>query len=365
MVTRRDAARWAFHDLLRAYADELAHSVDSAAEVREARHRMLDHYLHTAHLADRQLDRHRDPTELPAPVPGVQPEALSDHDSAMSWYTCEHSVLLTVLNIAAESGFDRHAWHLAWVMGGYFERRGHWNEWVSTQTLALAAAERADDHVGQVRAHRSLARAHVRLGRHAEARPHLDTALRLYERLDDPVGEAYTHLNLNIVFEEQGRYREALYHATNALRLYEAAGHLVGQGLSLNGIGWSHAHLGDYAEALRCCEQALALQQRVGHKSGESDTWDSIGFAYLGLKDYARASHAYRQALRLFCTLGDRYNEATSLLSLGEVAQLTGDSATAAGHWQVASEILDELGHPDLDRVRAKLRQAQVVPPPA
>jgi hypothetical protein len=41
--------RCQLHDLLRAYAADRAHALDDEAQRREAVHRVLDHYLHTAY----------------------------------------------------------------------------------------------------------------------------------------------------------------------------------------------------------------------------------------------------------------------------------------------------------------------------
>jgi transcriptional regulator with XRE-family HTH domain len=48
--------RYQFHDLLRAYANEKACIEESEPQQQSARHRVLDHYLHTAHAAARILD---------------------------------------------------------------------------------------------------------------------------------------------------------------------------------------------------------------------------------------------------------------------------------------------------------------------
>src|SRR5262249_28319741 len=51
LVEERVPGRFGFHDLLRAYATELAETHDTDDERRAARQRMMDHYLHTAHTA--------------------------------------------------------------------------------------------------------------------------------------------------------------------------------------------------------------------------------------------------------------------------------------------------------------------------
>ena len=75
LVTERVPGRFAFHDLLRAYATELAGAHDSEDYRRAARRRMLDHYLHSAYRADELLSQFRDrPFTLAAAEAGVVPE---------------------------------------------------------------------------------------------------------------------------------------------------------------------------------------------------------------------------------------------------------------------------------------------------
>ena len=57
--------RYGFHDLLAAYATHLAHTEDSDDEREAAAVRLLDHYTHTAHTADRHLNPARDPIPVP------------------------------------------------------------------------------------------------------------------------------------------------------------------------------------------------------------------------------------------------------------------------------------------------------------
>src|SRR5262249_35331328 len=55
LITEHVPGRYTFHDLLRAYAREQALSRDSDVRRHEAVHRLLDHYLHTATVADHLL----------------------------------------------------------------------------------------------------------------------------------------------------------------------------------------------------------------------------------------------------------------------------------------------------------------------
>src|SRR5262249_9782287 len=71
LVTEREPGRYALHDLLRAYAGELAAADELQDDRQAAVRRLLDHYLQSAHRADAILDPARDRIEPIAPMAGV------------------------------------------------------------------------------------------------------------------------------------------------------------------------------------------------------------------------------------------------------------------------------------------------------
>jgi hypothetical protein len=97
LITETSPGRYGFHDLLRAYAIELTERHESVEHRSAARHRFLDHFLHTAHSATLLLRPARDPITLPAPADGVTPEPLADRDAALTWFQAEHAVLLAAV----------------------------------------------------------------------------------------------------------------------------------------------------------------------------------------------------------------------------------------------------------------------------
>jgi DNA-binding SARP family transcriptional activator/tetratricopeptide (TPR) repeat protein len=358
LVTEHVPDRYTMHDLLRAYAAELAEAEDDAAERRAAEQRVLDHYVHTGFGAARRLSPHQD---VPAPAPpgaGAVPEEIADHARAMEWFQAEHSVLLAAVQRATAAGFDGHCWQLAWALEMYLEYRGHWYDLTTVWGAGLAAAERLGDRRRQARAHRGVALGHTRLHRYPEAAAELRLALDTYTELDDLNGQAHALRTLNWLHEREGRQREALGYALQALELFSRTGHLYGQARSLNSAGWNHAHLGEYREALACCERALALHQEIGDEYGEAAAWDSLGYAHHHLGDHRQAVACYERSLALTRRLGSRYNEALVLRHLGDSHHAGGAPAEARKARQEALDILDDLDHPDAEAVREQLRGA-------
>ncbi|GAA4671694.1 BTAD domain-containing putative transcriptional regulator [Phytohabitans rumicis] len=355
LVSENSPGRYGFHDLLRAYAAELAHTHDHGTERHAALHRLFDHYLHTAHAAHRLLTPHRDPVAVGVPVPEVATEPLTDDVQALAWFVAERAVLVAVVAQAAKAGFDTHSWQLAWALTEFFARQGHWHEWAATHRTALQAIHGQTDHLGQAHTHRGLAIAYARLSRHDDAFTHFNRALELFTELDDRTSQGHTHLGVAWLFDRQGRRPQALDHAIQALALYREAGNAAGQANALNAVGWYHAQLGNYEQTLVHCEPAIALHRDSRDRRGEASTWDSLGYAHRHLGHHEQATACGRNAVELYREIGDRYNEADTLIRLGDTRHAVGDHHTAREHWRRALTILHELGHPDAGEARARL----------
>lgn len=359
LLTEHAPGRYTLHDLLRAYATDLTNETDRPAQRHTATTRLLDHYLHTAHAADRLLNPTRDPMPLPLhpPTRGANSEPVTNEKAATIWFGREHPALLAALRHCAEAGFDGHAWRLAWAMDTFLDRRGHWHDLADAWRLALSAAERLDDPTATACAHRLLAWAAIRLEDHDAADRHLNQALELYSGAGDLVGRGYVHSKLARLRENQGAPERGLNHAELALALFQTAGDQRGVALALNAVGWYHTLLGDHAQALTHCERALTLRVRLGDRLGAAATWDSLGLAHHNLGDHGQAVDCYRHAIDMIRDLGDRYDEADCLTRLGETHQAANDRTAAAAAWRLALDILTELDHPDARAVRDRLRR--------
>ncbi|GAB3426979.1 AfsR/SARP family transcriptional regulator [Flindersiella endophytica] len=362
LVVEQAPGRYGMHDLLRAYAGELADRTDPRDDRTAATYRLLDHYVHTAYRGNQLLDPHRDPIVLAPPREGAGPEQLQTDEQAAAWFSAEHSVLLDCLSAAADAGFHTHAWQLAWTLETFLYRRGHWHDLAAAGQTGLSAAQRLGDEQAQAKALLSLGVAEIRLDRVETAHTRFQQAFALFGGLGDHAGQALAHRTLGRVYARQKRYADALEHNQHALRLYRQAAHQPGQALALNAIGWYHAELGQHREALDYCTEALALQQELGDQDRAAYTWDSIGYAHHNLGQYPHAISSYQQALALYRDSGDRYYRAATLTHLGDSQHAAGDTAAAQATWQQALSILDELDHPDADDVRTKLRQPSTSP---
>jgi DNA-binding SARP family transcriptional activator/tetratricopeptide (TPR) repeat protein len=347
--------RFGFHDLLRAYASELASADGAAAERDPATRRVLDHYLITANTAYPLLYPARDPLALGEAEPGTVPERVTSRAQARAWFAAEHQALLVAAAQAAAAGLDARAWQLATAMTEFLDREGHWHDLAVTQGSALVVAGRLGDRLGLAHAHHGLALVCMRLRSYDEARAHLERAIEAFVHLGDGASEARSRVFLGTACAEQGRHAAARRHTEHALRLYRDLGHRAGQAHSLHRLGWYAAAAGDYQAALGCCGQALALHRELGNALGEAHTWDHLGYVKDHLGQHDDAVGCYRRALVLLREVSDRSEQASVLTRLGDAHRALGDSPAARDAWQQALAVLDDLHHPDAAQVVSRL----------
>jgi tetratricopeptide (TPR) repeat protein len=242
------------------------------------------------------------------------------------WRAAEYPALLAAIEQAAASGLAGHAWRLTWVLAIYLDRNGYWHEAVAAHRSTLAAVRQLADPTVELRMLRGLGFCYVRVGRYDDAQAHLTEALDRAAELDDRPGTIGVHRTLAWMYDLQHRLPEAIVHLEHAIDRCLAAGDRSGSGDALRSLGVCQSGLGQHGEAAATCRRAVAALQEVG----------------------------YQRAVSLFADAGDRYNEAVGLTGLGDTQAAAGGDAAARRTWLLAAAILDDIGHPDADAVRAR-----------
>ena len=358
LLTELSPDRYGSHDLLRAFAAELAASIDSAADRSAALDRLLNHYLHTALAAGLRLRPGAETIALPDIQPGVSVTEPADVRAATRWFDTTLSALSAVLRPVPETPAWR-PWQLAWFLIPYFDQQARWGDYLAAFSAALAAAEEAGDTMGQANAHLYLARAHHKMNRLGECRDHQQRAIRLFATIADPIGEARVLSDMAHVADVEGRTLDAVRHLERAVAVHHAAGHRPGEAYGLSNLGWLHLKLGNLDLALDLNERGLAAHVRLGDRRGQADTWNHLGRVHFRRGDRHRGRDSYDRAIAIYRELGFRFYEANSLAALGDDLAAVDDLDAARDCWQQAMALLDELHHAAAESVRKKLRAAR------
>ena len=343
LVQPAGADRWVMHDLLRAYAAELASAQDAAHDPRKALTQLFDYYLATAAAAMNILhpaERHRRPDISPPATPSPD---LTDPESARAWLDAERACLVAVAGYTAARGWPGHSIDLSPTLYRYLDG-GHHTDALALHGHARDAARRTGDQTGQAHALLGLGLAHLRLGRHAQAIAHKEEALALFRQAGDRLGEARALSDLGTVEERLGHYQVAAEYHKQALVLYRQEGDRLGQGHILGNLGIIEERLGHYRTASEYHEQALVLCRQIGARYGEARGLNNLGFAEQGAGRYESAAMHHQQAVALYRQLGNRSGEAGALDNLGTVHLRLGRPEQATKFFQQALTLLHSSG---------------------
>lgn len=356
LLTQHRPGRYTWHDLLRAHASDQVHTRHSDIDRQAAVHRVVDHYLHSAHAAVR-LAYTPPPISLSPARDGVEPEEHADASAALRWLVTEHAVLLAVAELAAATpGCEQQAWRMATALANYLRYANHWHDWAAIQRGALNAAVRAVDRRGQAYARLGLGRALQWLGHLDEATTEMMAASQGFVQLDDPIGHGHADNILGLLASGRGAEDEALAHYQHALACFHRARDRNGQAYALNNIGWCHCLLGRPEEALADCEQALDLFRASGDRPGQAAALDTLGYAHQLMAHHDQAIGYYTRAIELYRDFDNHYHEAETLTRLGDTHQAAGAPTAARKAWTRSLRLLTDLGHPDADDVSDRLR---------
>jgi tetratricopeptide (TPR) repeat protein len=342
-------SRYRLHDLLHAYAAELA-AVDPERPTAAAR--LVEHYLGTAIRADRRILPHRHGRDALAAAHTRAGVDIADYDAAIGWFTSEHPTLLALVGFAADLGLTGHAWRIAWACTTFLRRTGRWSERVAIHRAALTAACQARDWLGAATIHRNLATAVARLGEFDDAVDLLDRATELYRDLGDEGGEFQNHLAYARVFSAWGKQVEAFEHAEAAWALVRDAEDQLGHADALTARGRQLALLNRHEEARPLCARALELYTAIGHVEGQAAVLLTLGDVERALGRHAHAIDFYRRSRDLDRGLGDRYWQAVSLERLADIYPDSDDRVAAVCE---ALAIYQEIRHPAAEGVKTML----------
>jgi len=139
--------RYRFHDLLRAYAREMAAAQESHAGRLAALDRAFGGWLALAEQAGRSMTgpafaRPVDTATCWRPDESVVAAVVTD---PAGWLTAECAGLIGAIDQAYAVGSDQLGWALGVRLAGIFLARGHYDDWRAVCELMLAGARRTVD----------------------------------------------------------------------------------------------------------------------------------------------------------------------------------------------------------------------------
>jgi DNA-binding SARP family transcriptional activator len=327
--------RYGMHDLLRAYAGELAAAQDAGDDRKQALTRLFDHYLHTARRAAGILF----PADAP-PRAAYAPDCacgtvLHGENAARAWLDAERANLTAVAAYAADRDWAGHAIGLSGALFRYLDAGGFYSDALVIHGAAERAAVRSDDRTAEARAVINLAATYGFLGHQQEAEQYLKRALRLSREAGDQLGEIRALLNLTVTSVIRGAYPEATRRCQQALQLSRATGNQTREARALMMLGQIAIRQGRYHQAAADLEQAAEAIRATGDLT-------FLTLSLISLSDAEVRQGRYRQAGRHLQEARDMARQTGQVMAEADATALLGLADLREGHHQQAAKHLQQ-----------------------
>jgi MFS family permease/tetratricopeptide (TPR) repeat protein len=342
-----------FHDLLRAYAGDLAVQIDPSAELEAALAAVLEWYLRcSAALAalDPFSVGHRQ-VELGPPAPNAAEPGFANYEQAVAWFHGERANITSVIEAAARGRTNAAVWQIPALLRQVFDRERAFDDWFATSELGLAAARALGSDDGQLLLLGSLGRAHFSLNNLGQADQHYSALLARCHEMGHSHDEAVAENVMGVLEIRRHRSGQALAHID---RCDELCHEHDFRELTVNpATNRAQALLafGRPAEALAMAEQAVEINRSVGSKQAEMYALLYLSEAQVAFRALAAAERSVALAKSLAEESRSRAEEGLVLLYLGAVQIALGNAAAALDSYQEAAAIARKNG----DRQREAL----------
>jgi tetratricopeptide (TPR) repeat protein len=308
--------RYQFHDLLRAYATDQAHTEESPVRREASLKRVLDWYLHTADSAQTWISPGEARLSLAAAASSVPPLVFTDFNAAVDWSEREHPTFPHLVRAAAAAGLDAYTWRTAIAQWNVLPPSASYADWPAVGLAGLEAAERSDEQAARITLLTLLGVSCRQLNRLTESLDHHRRALSLASACAARFDEA----------------RRAIDEALDiALTLRD---HTL-EGYWLLTLGDIQRTAGAYGEALISYQRSAMLHRRLGDRSREALAWGGTGQTYAALGRPGEAAAFHRQAAAVHGDLGDAWQRAVELDHLAAAVRPR-NPQSARTHWTEA-----------------------------
>ncbi|WP_285580732.1 NB-ARC domain-containing protein [Herbidospora sp. NBRC 101105] len=330
--------RFVFHDLVRAFAREMAELDDPPEAAAEAFARCARWYADTA-------------VALRADWPEDQADP-----AAMAWLSAERVNALAVLRQAHHDGLWRDTHRLAWALRDMLKYRGLLAD--ADDALALAVDAAREDGDAQAEVHLLV---HLALVRRERGR--FDGVADLYDRAlagaaarGDQEAELWTLVHYGDYLCDRDRQEDALVQYARARAIHQANGDAHAEIWVIAHMADAYRGMGRHTEAIEVSMAGLELSVALGDQNQVAWTLLHLGLAYGGAGQFAQGTSALTRALDHQRLIGNTAGQVTLLHHLARLHLSAGDLASARTAAGEGLTLAQGIGNPDLlNSLRATL----------
>ncbi|SEH03501.1 NB-ARC domain-containing protein [Nonomuraea solani] len=331
--------RFAAHDLMHAYAKQLALAEDTETERVDAVDRLLNWYLAHAQGASKTIM----PSIMhgSSPRPDVASVRYGSNDTAFAWLQDERVNLVALVKHTALQGPRPLAWYLSDLLRSAYYSVFPRHDLLILAEAAIEAASREENLLAEAIAHHSLASAVWPTAQYGLCLEHSQQACSLARQGGFPLPEAAALITMSTAKYEMGDLSEAEALLRQGLAVIGPDGPRRARVNPLIKLSQILCDTGNHKEAMVCATSANKMAEQVGDPRWQAMAASALGTVYEHLKDTATAHRHYSRAVEIASTSAIRIGEGLISALLG-IAKLEPDQEAA---FQTASQALATSRH--------------------
>jgi DNA-binding SARP family transcriptional activator/tetratricopeptide (TPR) repeat protein len=335
-LLRQDVrGRYYFHDLIRECAGQLCDEYDSVAMQEVALRRLADYYLHSAHLWCSDIVG-----DLGRPEPEVDriprwTRTADSRDAALGLLNGERANIAAVVLSAADRGWYRHAWQLAYAVEPYLRLRNYDGNSRKLLESALRSARAVGDLRGEAVCLRCMVKVCRQRGSIGEALEYLDEAIELGKKMEDPLEEAARLCELGTLCVNSDRLDDGYQAFLRAKVVSDSVKHVGLRAAIVNNLGVVCRDMGKFDQALSFLHESLELEPDEATRDALRTRWNIAMVLHLK-GEHGAAARMFEQLLGRGVDADFSYIEALAHLGLASVRRAVGDLANAVDHGRQA-----------------------------
>ncbi|MDV9187071.1 BTAD domain-containing putative transcriptional regulator [Streptomyces sp. SR27] len=248
----------------------------------------------------------------------------------LQWFARERQMLLPSVRQAAMMGLTAHCWGLAVTAVTFLETHVRLDDWRDTHEVALAAARKGGDLLGQAATLQSLGSLAVTKQNFAAAETHFRHSAEIFDGIGDALGSALAARGLGYLARLHGRAEEATAHYEAALKVFRESDGTVAVAYVLHNLAQLRLGSGDEDAAGPLLDEALRLSREGRGRRVEAQVLHRMGQTRLERGEYDEALEAFTEVHKVVRLIGDHTGEAYALHGIGSARFRRGETAEAA-----------------------------------
>jgi tetratricopeptide (TPR) repeat protein len=237
------------------------------------------------------------------------------------------------------------------VVGGLFEMRRFFDDWLAIVEVGRSAAEHSQNliDVASVKFMRAVVLSETR--RYEEGRIDLADAAAIFRAVCDRAGLGSVLAYRGVLDRLENNPSSALVQHDNAVSELAGAGDAAAFALAARYLGQAQLALGHDDGAEKSFAAALDAYRSVGTRLGEAQVLVHHGFMLVSRGELDRATQQFEQALVYVREIGDLAGTAQCLRALAAADRSRGDIDAARGKLTEALQIVRQPKPTLLERI--------------